>query len=195
MAHPTKRSERRDDLDEHLICFAAALSTRSKANSVVAWWGAPLDKVCICDRHASPVFHRRRMDRTPLQTTETLRKFTDLRNLTHKIWVHIPEAEKNVSGDRSTQCRGGCLESKHVAVNRLISSSVTSSAEGWSAKRSTDSSEASDARNSSRRGCAAAYDAAPVNPLPHLAMMIYQKPRASSTTTAGHAAATPESFS
>ena len=28
MAHPTKRGERRDDLDEHLICFAAALSTR-----------------------------------------------------------------------------------------------------------------------------------------------------------------------
>mmetsp|Transcript_25539 Transcript_25539/g.71845 ORF Transcript_25539/g.71845 Transcript_25539/m.71845 type:complete len:236 (+) Transcript_25539:319-1026(+) len=85
------------------------------------------------------------MDRTPLQTTETLRKCTDRLNLTHKIWGHIPEAEKNVSGDLSTQCRGGCLESKHVAVNRLISSSVTSSAEGWSAKRSTDSSDASDA--------------------------------------------------
>mmetsp|Transcript_28 Transcript_28/g.69 ORF Transcript_28/g.69 Transcript_28/m.69 type:complete len:271 (+) Transcript_28:317-1129(+) len=85
------------------------------------------------------------MDRTPLQTTETLRKCTDLLNLTQRICGHIPEAEKNVSGDLSTQCRGGCLESKHVAVNRLISSSVTSSAEGWSAKRSTDSSEASDA--------------------------------------------------
>ena len=28
MAHPTKRGERGHNLDEHLICFAAALSAR-----------------------------------------------------------------------------------------------------------------------------------------------------------------------
>ena len=52
MAHPTKRGERSDDLDEHLAVSLRPSLLGSKANSVVAWWGAPLD-LCICDRHAA----------------------------------------------------------------------------------------------------------------------------------------------
>ena len=135
----------------------------------MACWGAPRDKVCAWVRHVSPVFHLRRMDLTPEQTTDTRRKFTDLRNLTHMSWGHIPDAEKNVSGLRSTQCRGGCRESKHVAVNRLMSSSVTSSA-ACSGNKSTDSSDASDAAEDKsprecrgRERCSAWRSASPFN--------------------------------